>query len=221
MSKKINIIISIAAFVLFINWSKNSSSPDYCHGIVQLLDGKEEKLVDIKIGRSKSSAQNSEIKAYRKPTVSQRPENFIEYTFDLKKIGRIEINQAEPIIKLENQEYVNIKIYNTSEEVAAEAIIPKQEELRGKLKETGWHVAYPMDKIKSVKILKCTELDDEVLNNSAQSKETAILNLQQSIKELDKISKKEANNDIVELKNKAASVLQKVQEDISQETKNS
>lgn len=170
MKKIFQIFLLVTASLVIANWTKQASSPQYCYGKITLAERTKEgspkvdELKDIRIGSSKDLSDNKGITVYRKPQDKKtRPEDYIEYMFDLNKISKIEVVKEEPIFKYDDTEYVNIlvtssKVNEESKPVAC--IIPKEKEIIGKLKTTGWTASYPFDKILKLEMQQCVEKDD-------------------------------------------------------------
>lgn len=214
MKKSYSIFIIPFSFFL-INWSQQNKNTEYCYGIVTFPDGKKEEIVDIKIGRTKSTADNTGIKIFKRPTEATKKDDFIEYHFDLKKISKIELDAHTATAVYDNHEYVHIKIYSPSEEIYADCIIPKEEELIAKVKHTGWTVSYPFNKIRKIEILTCTEDHHSQHEEATSAKETTLLNLEKSLQELEKINKKEHNQEIKDLQEKTSAILESIKNDIN------
>lgn len=216
--KKISLFFIIPFSFLVINWSKQNVNTDYCYGKVTLVDGKTEEIVDIKIGRTVSTAENIGIKVYRKPTEATKKVNFIDYMFDLKKISKIELDMQQPTAMYDDQEYTTINIYSPSNKISRLCIIPKEEKIIAKIKNTGWTVEYPFNKVKQLIISQCS--DEQPIQQNIQAEETAVLNLEKSLQEIKKINTRRSKKELKELEAKTEEVLEKIKNDIKKTEEN-
>lgn len=191
--KRRSFLSIIAYSFLVINWSQTNKKNDYCYGSVTLLDGKKEELVDLAIGRTKATAENSSIVFYRRPTTATKKSDFIEYHVDLRKLKKITLDQEMPTGVYDDHEYVHVTIHSpTGQEVPC--IIQKEYELIAKIKNTGWTVSYPLQKLSIVEVHAC--YDDQTADHQdhAPAQETAVLNLEKALEDLEKTAKKCGSN---------------------------
>jgi len=165
MFKRIASVFIVCLFCC--NLSKQESSPQYCSGVVLLnQNAPEEKVVDIKIGTSAGSSDNKGIKVYRKPNQQNlKPQDYIEYIFDLENVSKIAVHQQDPVFtyinkdKNEKRDYINIAITNRAGNVTVDCIIPKDTLLIAKVQNTGWTATYHFDTLNEVIIHGCASIE--------------------------------------------------------------
>ncbi len=189
MNQAINIMQRFMLLTLIcvtcINLSREQSSPHYCSATVVHSDLTRDQLVDAKLGTSRAASDNKGIKVYRKPNNETiKPEEYIDYLFDLETLGKIEVNQKEPKASYHGKEYINITLVNKSGTVSIECIIPKEMQILGKLKSTGWTASYPFDTINKVIIHHCSEVQEQ-LDDHGERKSTLVEQLDKSLSQLE------------------------------------
>lgn len=140
------------------NATQQPISNQYCSAsIFNRTDNSSEEVSNITIGSLNSSTNKSIRYVYKKPHTNDLTRNqLVEYEFNLNDIKEIQLNTENPILKLNNEEFVNIilikKDYPNEPD---ECIIARTQKLIGK-KSKGITKAYPFDAINKVIMHRCS-----------------------------------------------------------------